>query len=112
MTDLDKALLKQNLNDFFEDGKQTRVVNTHSPLQHWQDGVYVRQPAILLTQNVNSVPEDALHHLLLSIIVQVHVNHLHKEAVLASKAQASHGMCLLLQKCCFGKTQLLRQHRV
>ena len=78
--DLDEALLEQDLDDFFEDGQQAGVVQADPPLQHGQDGMYVRQPPILLTQDVHSVPENALHHLLLSVIVQVHVNHLHKKA--------------------------------
>ena len=90
--DLDEALLEKDLDDFFEDGEQTRVVDSHPPLQHGQYGVYVGQPPILLAQDVHSIPEDTLHHLFLSVIIQVHVNHLHKEGGLASVPQVSHGV--------------------
>ena len=50
----------------------------------------VRQPAVLLTQNVNSIPENALHHLLLGLVIQVHVDHLRKEAAIATEVQNPH----------------------
>ena len=70
----------------------------------------MRQPPILLTQDVNSVPEDALHNLFLSVIIQVHVNHLHKEAGLTGEAHVTWCLAVAAEvHCCFGKPLLLQQ---
>lgn len=41
------ADLEKDLDDLFQNGQQTTVVNTHPTLEQWQDGLHLRQRSAL-----------------------------------------------------------------
>ena len=86
---LDELLLKKQLDDFFEDGEQARVVHANAALEQRQQAVNELQLAVFFFEALHGLLEDQRHALLFFWGVKVELLVAHEQrALLALPAVA------------------------
>lgn len=79
---LDQLLLKEQLNDFFEDGEQARVVHADAALEQRQQAVNELQLAVFFFEALHGLLEDQRHALLFLWGVEVELLVAHEQRAL------------------------------
>mmetsp|Transcript_22966 Transcript_22966/g.39356 ORF Transcript_22966/g.39356 Transcript_22966/m.39356 type:complete len:431 (-) Transcript_22966:115-1407(-) len=73
---LHQPFLEQDLDHFFEDGQQARVVDANATLEQRLDVLHLRQLPVLIGQRIHGVVENLHHELFFVLVVEVQLGQL------------------------------------
>ena len=91
---LDELFLEQQLDDFLQDGQQSRVVHADAALQQWQQCLDEVQCPVFFFQAFHGLLENDFHAVCLFFGVEIEILALHEQcAVLALPAADTHTNC-------------------
>ena len=77
--DLDETLLEQDLDNLFEQGQKTSVMDTDTSSQEGKNVTDLRQLLVLVVQSTERIVEDVFYRQRFFLLVHVNLGHLHRQ---------------------------------